>query len=125
VAEAEGYIVGLVLCTVTQGISSVGAVRFLGRLLRSLVSAWRPDPLSLELTHVHVAPEWRRRGVGRALLAKLDEKLSRSEDCIHVTVPDAHLPVQLFLRAAGYKAVRVLRGHYGSEDDYLMERRRS
>jgi hypothetical protein len=54
------------------------------------------------------------------MLAKLGEKHA---PLIRATVPESNLPVQLLLRDAGYKAVRVCRGHFDGEDGYLMERR--
>ena len=37
-----------------------------------------------------------------------------------VVLPESNLAVQLFLRNAPYRAVRVLRGYYGDEDGYFM-----
>jgi ribosomal protein S18 acetylase RimI-like enzyme len=78
----------------------------------------------LNLLHIAVAPDWRRRGVAATLLGQLEQFLRHPEDSIRAAVPEGNLPVQLFLRAAGYKALRVLRGFYAAEDAYLMERRR-
>jgi ribosomal-protein-alanine N-acetyltransferase len=80
------------------------------------------QPLNLILLHLVVHPEWRRRGVALALLARLAKKLRHMDDRIHTTVPEGNLSAQLVLRVAGYKAVRVLRGYFGEEDGYLMER---
>jgi ribosomal protein S18 acetylase RimI-like enzyme len=83
--------------------------------------AW---PLRLELLHIAVAPEHRRCGLGRALMARVGEWLRQPGDRVGARVPESNLTLQLFLRSLGYKAVRVLRGHYGEEDAYVMERRR-
>src|SRR5262249_48242285 len=80
------------------------------------------QPLNLVLLHLVVHPDWRRRGVGLSLLGRLTKKLRHLEDRVQTTVPENNLPAQLLLRAAGYKAVRVLRGYFGEEDGYLMER---
>jgi ribosomal-protein-alanine N-acetyltransferase len=79
-------------------------------------------PLNLVLLHLVVHPEWRRRGVGLALLGRLTKKLRHVDDRIQSTVPENNLAAQLLLRAGGYKAVRVLRGYFGEDDGYLMER---
>jgi ribosomal protein S18 acetylase RimI-like enzyme len=79
-------------------------------------------PLDLILLHMVVHPEWRRKGVGLALIGRLGKKLRHEDDRIHATVPESNLQAQLLLRAAGFKAVRVLRAYYGEEDGYLMER---
>src|SRR5262249_51705785 len=81
-----------------------------------------PQPLRIILRNVAVAREWQRRGVGRALLERFERKLRHAHDRIQAVVPESNLPVQLLLREAGYKAVRVLRDYFNNEDGYLMER---
>jgi ribosomal protein S18 acetylase RimI-like enzyme len=90
-------------------------------------SASRPhtgQPLHITLLNMAVAPVWQRTGLGRALLAKLNQALQHPRDRIQTTVPESNLAAQLTLRAAGYKAIRVLRGFFDTEDGYLLERRR-
>src|SRR5262249_24060398 len=53
------------------------------------------EPLRFELLHIAVAPEWQRKGVGRALLQRFDERLRSHEDLIRTTVPESNLPAQL------------------------------
>jgi hypothetical protein len=43
--------------------------------------------------------------------------------CIRAIVPEQNLPVRLRLHDAGYKAVRVLHRHYGSDDGYRPEKK--
>jgi ribosomal-protein-alanine N-acetyltransferase len=81
---------------------------------------FRSGPHGFTLLNLAVAPYWRRQGVARAMLKKLDEK---RPPCIEAAVPESNLPAQLLLRSAGYRAVQVLREHFGEEDGYLMERR--
>lgn len=85
---------------------------------------WARQPLHFTLLNFAVASEWQRRGLGRALLEKLNFELQQPSDRIQATVPESNLSAQCLLRSAGYKAVRVLRGYYGNEDGYLMERKR-
>ena len=77
-------------------------------------------PQGLTLLNVAVAPYWRRQGIARTMLQKLDEKHPAR---IEATVPESNLTAQMLLRNAGYKAVRVLRDQFGGEDGYVMERR--
>jgi len=42
---------------------------------------------------------------------------------IEAAVPERDMPVQYLLRATGFQAVRVMRGFYGDDDAYLMEKR--
>jgi ribosomal protein S18 acetylase RimI-like enzyme len=81
-------------------------------------------PLHITLLNFAVAADWQRCGLGRVLLEKLNQELRQLQDRIQAIVPESNLAAQLLLRSGGYKAVRVLRGYYGDEDGYLMERRR-
>lgn len=80
------------------------------------------QPLNIILLHLVVHPEWRRRGVGLSLIGRLAKKLRHEDDRLQTTVPEGNLGAQLLLREGGFKAVRVLRGYFGEEDGYLMER---
>jgi ribosomal protein S18 acetylase RimI-like enzyme len=126
VAEVNGRVVGFLIYVVglqPDKNSEDPAGNFRGRL----DSASRPhtgQPLHITLLNMAVAPVWQRTGLGRALLAKLSQALQHPRDRIQTTVPESNLGAQLLLRAGGYKAVRVLRGFFDSEDGYLLERRR-
>jgi ribosomal protein S18 acetylase RimI-like enzyme len=128
VAEVEGQVVGFLVYRAPERCNQQGPGR-LKRLLRRCLP-WREadppsPPMELELLDIGVAPAWHRRGIGRALLKGLEAMLQSPGDCIRATVPETNLPVQLLLRDAGYRALSVLRGYFGKEDGYLMERRRS
>lgn len=121
VAIAEDQVAGFVVCRVMTAPTPAATVPPDSELV------WRTDTgpqQRFELLHLAVAPEWQRGGIGRALLQRFDDRLNHPGDSIRATVPEANLAVQLFLRAVGYKAVRVLRGYYGEEDAFVMERRR-
>ena len=80
----------------------------------------------LVLQHLYVAPDWQRRGVGRSLVERFEPDMVGPQGYwVEAAVPETNLPMQLLLRSAGYKAVRVLRRYYGDEDAYLMEHFRS
>lgn len=83
-----------------------------------------PQPLRIVLRNVAVAREWQRRGVAKSLLERFERKLRHENDRIQAIVPESNLAIQLLLREAGYKAVKVLRDYFGNEDGYLMERLR-
>jgi ribosomal protein S18 acetylase RimI-like enzyme len=59
------------------------------------------------------------------MLRALEEMLRRPGDFVRATVPETNLPAQLLLRDAGFRALSVVRGYFGTEDGYLMERRQS
>ncbi len=79
--------------------------------------------------HVHnfaVAREYRRRGVGSQMVAKLIAKLSsQRRSRVVLEVRETNLAAQLFFRENGFRAVSVLRSYYEDtpEDAYLMQYR--
>jgi ribosomal-protein-alanine N-acetyltransferase len=83
----------------------------------------------LHKTQIHVlnfavAPELRRHGIGSQMLAKLSSKLSSERRTrIVLEVRETNLAAQLFFRAAGFRAISVLREFYEDtpEDAYIME----
>lgn len=129
VAEVEGQVVGFLVYRAPPGQSDLKGPGRIKRLLGRYLSWGEADPPSrpveVELLDIGVAPAWRRQGIGRALLKGLEEMLRRPGDCIRVTVPETNLPAQLLLRDAGYRALSVLRGYFGTEDGYLMEWRKA
>ena len=125
VAEINGRVVGFLIYVVGLQADTGSADSVAGSKNR-LSSVSRPhtgQPLHITLLNMAVAPVWQRTGLGRALLAKLNQALQHPRDRIQTTVPESNLGAQLLLRAAGYKAVRVLRGFFDCDDGYLFERR--
>jgi ribosomal-protein-alanine N-acetyltransferase len=85
----------------------------------------------LHNTRIHVlnfavASDYRRRGVGNQMVAKLIAKLSsQRRSRIVLEVRETNLPAQLFFRQNGFRAISVLRAYYDDtpEDAYLMQYR--
>jgi len=85
----------------------------------------------LHNTRIHVlnfavASDYRRRGVGTQMVAKLIAKLSsQRRSRIVLEVRETNLSAQLFFRENGFRAVSVLRAYYHDtpEDAYLMQYR--
>ena len=78
----------------------------------------------LHILNFAVHPAWRRLGVGAQMVAKLISKLSSHRRTrITLEVRETNLVAQLFFRAQGFRAVRVLRGYYedSGEDAFLMQ----
>jgi ribosomal-protein-alanine N-acetyltransferase len=123
VAEVAGRVVGFVVYSVTP-LTEAEATAQPEPPIRFGKSDQAPRPVCISLLNIAVAPEWRRRGIGRALLDRLNKKLRLSQDCIQAMVPESNLPLQMFLKQSRCKAVRVLRSYYHEEDAYLMERQR-
>ena len=77
----------------------------------------------LRVLNLAVDPVFRRRGVALFLLGKI-EALAKAQgrSRIELEVRETNLAAQLLYRKAGYRAVEILREHYGNEDGYLMRR---
>ncbi len=80
----------------------------------------------IHVLNFSVAPDYRRRGVGCQMVAKLIAKLSsQRRSRIMLEVRETNLAAQLFFRESGFRAVSVLRSYYEDtpEDAYLMQYR--
>ena len=80
----------------------------------------------LHILNFAVSPMFRRLGVGGQMIAKLVSKLSSHRRTkITLEVRETNLPAQLFFRAQGFKAMRVLRAYFedSGEDAFLMQYR--
>ena len=80
----------------------------------------------IQVLNFAVAPEFRRRGVGTQMVAKLIGKLSvQRRTRIVLEVRETNLAAQLFFRTIGFRAISVLRNFYEDtpEDAYLMQYR--
>src|SRR5206468_8244978 len=78
----------------------------------------------LHILNFAVHPTCRRLGVGAQMVAKLISKLSSHRRTrITLEVRETNLAAQLFFRAQGFRAVKVLRGYYedSGEDAFLMQ----
>ena len=80
----------------------------------------------LHLLNLAVSKDYRRRGIGAQMMAKLTAKLSTQRRTrILLEVRETNLSAQVFFRALGFRAVSVLRDFYDdtTEDAYLMQYR--
>lgn len=80
----------------------------------------------LHVLNFAVRPEFRHRGVGRAMITKLIGKLSEQRrNRILLEIRETNLAAQLFFRSCGFRAISVLREFYedSPEDAYLMQYR--
>jgi ribosomal-protein-alanine N-acetyltransferase len=80
----------------------------------------------LHLLNFAVARNFRRRGVGTQMVAKLIGKLSPDRRTrVSLEVRETNLPAQIFFRDSGFRAVSVLRDYYQdtTEDAYVMQYR--
>ena len=78
----------------------------------------------LQVLNLAVRPDLRRRGIGRALVARLATKLTHQRRSrIMLEVRESNLAAQLFLLRQGFRAVNVLRDFYDQtcEDAYVFQ----
>lgn len=78
----------------------------------------------LQVLDFAVHPEFRRLGIGRQMVNKLVGKLSshrRTRILLHLR--ETNLFAQKFFRVLGFRALEVVREHFGdtNEDAYLMQ----
>jgi ribosomal-protein-alanine N-acetyltransferase len=66
---------------------------------------------------IGVLPKHRKTGVGATLLNELKAKLTQKRTLISAEVRESNLPIQLFLKAEGYRAVEVIRGYYSDTEE--------
>jgi ribosomal protein S18 acetylase RimI-like enzyme len=107
-----------------RSADSVGKVAEIrGQVVGYLVYRLDRSLREVFIKNMAVAPAWRRRGIGRVLLGSLDALLHGRYERIRALLPETSVPLQLLLRDGKFRAVRVLRGWYGDEHAYLMEKR--
>jgi ribosomal-protein-alanine N-acetyltransferase len=72
----------------------------------------------LVLLNFAVAPRFQRKGVGRAMVEKLIDKLSqqRRQELL-LEIRERNLDAQFFFREMGFKAIRVIRQCYEDTDE--------
>jgi [ribosomal protein S18]-alanine N-acetyltransferase len=78
----------------------------------------------LHVLNFAVNSEYRRRGIGRQMIAKLVGKLSSHRRTkIDLAVRETNLSAQMFFRDMGFMATRMLKNYYddSGEDAYLMQ----
>ncbi len=96
-------------------------------VLRGNVVGFAVYELHKHCVHVQnfaVDPQHWRCGVGRAMIAHLQKKLTPAhKPNLLLEVRETNLAAQLFFRAMGFSAVRILRDFYqdAPDDAYLMQ----
>lgn len=109
-AEAVGVVCLVATVPVTKpGPRAVRAVAY---------AVYSPGPRATELLRLAVHPAFRRRGIGMALLKSVAERARKhGRDRVVVTLRDSQLDGHLFLKAAGGRAVNVLRAYHEDTGD--------
>lgn len=95
------------------------------RLAGFLLYAVNIEEVTLTLIALYVAPSLRRRGIGSGLLTELGRRLQAAGRArLETVVGERDLAAQFFLRANGFRAMRVLPAAFagGADDGYWFER---
>jgi ribosomal-protein-alanine N-acetyltransferase len=75
---------------------------------------------SIEILNVAVHDNVRRRGVATQLIDRLKAKLGPKRDRITLEISEQNLEGQLFFKANGFLATKVIRCHGGQPDRFAM-----
>ena len=110
VAEKKGMIVGYIMCRIESGLSGIGFT-----------------PLSFSkkghIISIAVLPEHRGKGLGRALIEKALENMTRvynAKSC-YLEVRVSNEPAISLYKKVGFEVQRTIRGYYADgENAYIM-----
>lgn len=73
------------------------------------------------ILRIGVLPNYRKQGIGSALLKALTNKLTEKRRLISTEVRETNLSVQLFLKSQNHKAVEILKNYYpDTEEDAFV-----
>lgn len=107
VAEEDKEVVGYIMCRIETGLS---IINFHGLIKKG------------HIVSVAVLPEYRRKGLGQALVNEAMEnmKLYKAKQC-YLEVRKSNIPAIDLYKNLGFKISRTIRGYYADgEDAYLM-----
>lgn len=141
VAEADGRVVGYAMSRVEEtkdpvllGLASelegLGKEResrgIISRITESLSNFLASSRLVGHLVSIAVLPEYRRRGIGKALLAETIRVMREVYDteAIYLEVRVSNAPAISLYEKFGFRKVRIIHGYYADgEDAYVMVKR--
>jgi ribosomal-protein-alanine N-acetyltransferase len=109
VAEENGEVVGYIMCRIELGLSNFG--------LSGIIKKGH-------IVSVAVLPQYRRKGVGKALIAEAMEgmRLYDVKQCF-LEVRATNTPAINLYKKLGFQITRTIHGYYADgEDAYVMSR---
>jgi ribosomal-protein-alanine N-acetyltransferase len=102
IAEDRGELIGFVIAHVKR-----------------VETEWRVYIVTLD-----VAPEWRRKGLARELMAEVEARsLADGARRIHLHVFMGNDAAIRFYERLGYESIRIIRGYYGAGLDAIVYRK--
>lgn len=107
VAQEDGKVVGYIMCRIETGLS---IFEFHGLIKKG------------HIVSVAVLPQYRRKGIGQALVAMAMEKMTlyKAKQCF-LEVRKSNTPAVNLYKKLGFQVSRTVRGYYmDGEDAYVM-----
>lgn len=69
------------------------------------------------LLNMGIHPDFQRKSIGRAMIEKLTERLHGKKTSIYVHVRERALSTQLFFKAMGFRATKIIKNFYENPDE--------
>ena len=124
VCEVKHDLVGVALCTITRiGVGPGMSLRSLPQWLWAKFTTARCHRRwFINLVEMAVNRDWPTSEIEWHLIRMLERRLRRPHDRIQCVVPESSVGVQVALRSAGFRAVRVIPNYCNGETGYAMIR---
>ncbi len=76
----------------------------------------------LRILNIAVDKEYRRQGVGRAIIEKMKKRLTQKRKRISLIVSERNLGAHLFFKSMGFRAIDIIDDYYddNNDDAYYM-----
>ncbi|HIE18781.1 TPA: ribosomal-protein-alanine N-acetyltransferase [Candidatus Bathyarchaeota archaeon] len=113
VSEKDGTVIGYIMCRIESGLSSIGFTPFSLSKKGHIIS-------------IAVLPEHQRKGLGRALIEKALETMTKfynAKSC-YLEVRISNEPAIRLYKKVGFEVQRTIKGYYADgENAYIMSRK--
>ena len=100
---------------VLRGRNTIGKVAEVGETIIGFL-VYEIKKNGMDILNLAVHPNWRRKGIGSALVNDLKTKIRRRPR-MRIVLSDSNLDGHLFIKAMGFAAVEVLPGYFENGED--------
>lgn len=114
--KEEDFLVAL------RQVNCIGNVAEIGEKIVGFF-LWEMQQGFLKITNFAIDPNYRRQGIGKAMIQKLFTKLQENRNRITMMVKESNLPAQLFFKTMGFECTGIKKRFYReeNEDGYLFQ----